>query len=98
MRFRRETGDFSITIEPDEKTGTPKDIQLPKGLSAEDLFGVAIKMPGIGNSIQLSAITTVFDFDGVVGVMLGNNPQSGMIYYDPSTGVLSVNEPARTGV
>ncbi len=94
MRFRRETGDFSINLTFDEETNKPKDIQLPKGLSGEDLLGVAIKMPAMGNSIQLSAITTVFDDDGVVSIMLGNNLQN-LLYYDPTTGILSANEPER---
>lgn len=93
MRFRRETGDFGIIFTIDGETNKLKDIQLPKGLSGEDLLGVAIKMPGMGNNgIKLSAITTVFDDDGVVNIMLGNNPQN-RLYYDSTTGILSANVP-----
>lgn len=94
MRLRRETGDFSIKLTINEETHELNDVWLPKGLSAEDLFGVAIKMPSMGmaNNTMLRAITMVIDFDNVLGIPLGENPQSGMLYYDRTTGILTASQ------
>lgn len=92
MRFRRETGDFSINLTFNEETHGPNDVQLPKGLSAEDLVGVFVYMEQMG--LPYVAPVT-FTMDGGLYVVVfipsfGNSPLP--MFYDPSTGVLSTSQ------
>lgn len=100
MRFRRETGDFSIKLTFNEETGKLNDIQLPKGLSAEELLGVFVSTttevrPGVTRTI-VQPITMVFDMGYYSAVML-NSPSSEPpepYFYDPKTGILGEDQPA----
>ena len=100
MRFRRETGDFSIKLTFNEETGKLNDIQLPKGLSAEELLGVFVSVttevrPGVTRTIA-QPITIVFDMGYYSAVMLNSpsNEPPEPYFYDPKTGILGEDQPA----
>lgn len=100
MRFRRETGDFSIKLTFNEETGKLNDIQLPKGLSAEELLGVFVSgttevRPGVTRTI-VQPITIVFDMGYYSAVMLNSSASAPPVpyFYDPKTGILGEDQPA----
>ncbi len=94
MRFRRETGDFSITLTLNEETRKINDVQLPKGLSTEDLVGVFVRVPALsGDYWHVFPITRAMDA-GYMSVIRLEYPETNL-FYDRATGILGVNEPAR---
>lgn len=95
MRFRRETGDFSIKLTPNEETHKFNDVQLPKGLSGEDLLGAVITS-SIAEDDDIAytmyyGITEIKDYGFAVAVRFASF--SGMLFYDPKTGILGVTAP-----
>ncbi len=95
MRLRRETGDFSITLVP--RATDPMqfdDVQLPKGLSAEDFVGQVIC---IKRTIRDAVTTTTWAITRVEAqseapYLYIPFSESGL-YYNIATGILSTTEP-----
>lgn len=97
MRFRRETGDFSIKLTPNEETHKFNDVQLPKRLSGEDLLGAVITSTiteddGIAYTMYYG-ITEIKDYGFTVVVRVTSDTFSGALFYDPTTGILGMTMP-----
>lgn len=90
MRFRRETGDFSIKLEM-SMSGI-NDVQLPKGLGAEDLIGVIVNLDNLGVNTY-APISIVNDGVYYLEVIILTPANPAAMYYDPSTGILSATKP-----
>lgn len=100
MRFRRETGDFSIKLTPNEETHKFNDVQLPKGLSGEDLLGAVITST-ITDEDDIAytmyyGITNISDYGFTVVVHVASDEFSGMLFYDPKTGILGMTPPTQS--
>lgn len=92
MRLRRETGDFSIKLTFNEETHEPNDVQLPKGLSAEDLVGVFTYME-LDGLTYVAPVTFAMDAGLYVIVLIPSlRTDRPMMFYDTSTGVLSTRQ------
>lgn len=97
MRLRRETGDFSIKLTINEETGKYNDIQIPKGLTPEDLIGMIVTIEKkVATYVIIYASGEILQTDDGVGgrwywIVGASDAENVYLYYNAETGILSGN-------